>query len=99
MLHGEHSFGDLSNHFVVTGTDKYVWFSQDGREQYFRLDTDPGERHNAINEPQYAARIDELRRFLIRELAGREEGYTDGERLIPGRTALAVLHNATGKNC
>ena len=99
MLHGEHSFGDLSNHFVVTETDKYVWFSQDGREQYFRLDTDPGERHNAINEPQYAARIDELRRFLIRELAGREEGYTDGERLIPGRTALAVLHNATGKNC
>lgn len=41
-LHGEHTHGRDSNHFIVTKSDKYVWFSQSGREQYFRLDVDPG---------------------------------------------------------
>ena len=36
-------------------------------------------------------RISYLRGLLIKELAGREEGYTDGTRLIPGRRQKSCL--------
>ena len=38
-----------------------------------------------------AQRAAELRGLLIQELAGREEGYSDGERLIVGCTPKTVL--------
>ena len=34
-IHGEHSFGEDSNHYIVTKRDKFLWFSQRGEEQYF----------------------------------------------------------------
>lgn len=86
-IHGEHSYGYYSNHFIVTEYDKYIWFSQNGIEQYFRLDTDPTESHNAINDAEHADRIKYLRNILIKELEGREEGYTDGTSLITQRPA------------
>lgn len=90
-IHGEHSGGDLGNQFIVTKTDKYCWFMESGREQYFRLDRDPGEQHDAIHDPECQERIAELRALLIQELAGREEGYSDGKKLIPGRPQRACL--------
>ena len=30
-LHGEHAYGDFSNHWIVTETDKYVWYSSTGQ--------------------------------------------------------------------
>ena len=90
-LHGEHSGGDLGNHYIVTKTDKYCWFTQSGREQYFRLDKDPKELHDAIEEPDCQECIAHLRSLLIQELTGREEGYTDGLRLIPGRPEKCCL--------
>lgn len=90
-LHGEHSGGDLGNQYIVTGTDKYCWFMESGREQYFRLDSDPKELHDAIGDPDCQERISFLRQLLIRELADREEGYTDGLRLIPGRKQKSCL--------
>lgn len=100
-LHGEHVYEPFkkSHQFIVTKTDKYIWFSQTGEEQYFDLVKDPGETHNAIADPQYAQRIAELRGHLIQELAGCEEGYSDGEKLIVGCTPKAVLSNATLPNC
>ena len=98
-LHREHSYGELSNHFMVTGEDKYIWFSQTGRERYFRLDTDPQEQHDAIADPQWRERIGYLRSCLIRELEGRPEGYSDGTQLIVGRPVRSVLDNATQPNC
>lgn len=92
-IHGEHSLGMDSMHYVVTQTDKYIWYSQTGKELYFDLVQDPHESHNAIHEGQYSDRIIYLRRCLIRELDGREEGYTDGEKLIVGRTPRTVLSN------
>ncbi len=90
-LHGEHSGGDLGNQYIVTKEDKYCWFMESGREQYFRLDTDPQELHDAIADPEYQERIAFLRRILIEELKGREEGYTDGVRLIPGKGQRSCL--------
>ena len=90
-LHGEHSLGMDSMHFIVTRTDKYVWYSQTGRELYFNLEADPHESHNAIDDIEYTERIGCLRQFLIQELSGREEGYSDGTKLFVGKTPLTVL--------
>lgn len=90
-LHGEHSMGGDSMHFIVTKTDKYVWYSQTGKELYFDLAKDPHETHNAIGDPECDQRTEYLRRCLIRELADREEGCSDGEKLIPGRPTRTVL--------
>ena len=98
-LRGEHSYGQKSNHFVVTKTDKFVWFSQTGEEQYFDLKNDPDETHNAIAEPKFRQRIDHLRQILIAELTGREEGCSDGKQLIVGCQPLSVLSGAEAENC
>ena len=98
-LHGEHSYGKKSHQFIVTKTDKFIWFSQTGEEQYFDLTVDPTETHNAIGEEKYQARIAELRGHLIDTLAGCEEGYSDGTRLIVGCTPRDCLSNATLPNC
>lgn len=90
-LHGEHSGAALSNHWIVTPTDKYIWWSQTGREQYFRLTDDPRELHDGIADPGAQERVALLRKRLMESLRGRPEGYTDGQRLIPGRMPLNTL--------
>lgn len=84
-LHGEHSYGESSNHFIVTQRDKYCWFSATGREQYFQLDRDPHELHDRIAEPRCRERIEELRAHLIHALKDRPEGFVQNGRLIPGQ--------------
>lgn len=82
-LHGEHSFhSQISNHYIVTEQDKFIWYSETGVEQYFDLVHDPRETHNAIADTDKQKRIAKLRRILIEELQDREEGYSDGTRLI-----------------
>ncbi|NLY61510.1 MAG: arylsulfatase [Clostridiales bacterium] len=90
-LHGEHSFGVASNHYIVTKKDKYIWYSQTGEEQYFDLEKDPMELHNGIKDKEYSHRINYLRKILIKELEGREEGYSDGNRLIVGCSPKSSL--------
>jgi len=90
-LHGEHPVEKRSTHYIVTERDKYIWFSQTGQEQYFDLEIDPQELCDKINSPTHQQRITELRSHLIRELTGREEGYTDGEKLIVGAEPLVIL--------
>lgn len=93
-LHGEHSFhSQFSNQFILTKTDKYIWFSETGREQYFDLAIDPREEHDAIHDAKYQCRIQELREILIQELKGREEGYSDGTKLYVGKKAQTILSN------
>ena len=96
-LHGEHTLGQDSMHFIVTKTDKYIWYSQTGKELYFDLERDPHETHNAVTEPEYAVRVQELRHHLIAELADREEGYSDGSRLIVGQEPVTVLGRIGGQ--
>lgn len=93
-VHGEHSYGDLSNHFIVTPYDKYCWFTQNGEEQYFDLKKDPHELHNQIQDAACQERIQVLRQLLIKELTGRAEGFTDGNQLIPGREYPPYLHTS-----
>ncbi len=90
-LHGEHTLGIHSNHFIVTERDKYIWYSQTGQEQYFDLSLDPKELTDRINDPACQERIALLRSQLIQRLAHREEGYSDGQRLITKQEPKTLL--------
>lgn len=90
-LHGEHEAGIASNHFIVTETDKYIWYSQTGVEQYFDLEKDPKELCDLIQEPSCQERISYLRSKLVERLKDSEEGYSDGVELKVGCTPLATL--------
>ena len=93
-LHGEHSYDVFSNHWIVTETDKYIWHSQTGQEQYFDLASDPHELTDLIMDPSRQNRIRELRTYLVQSLKDRPEGFTDGEDLIPGRPYSPSLPEA-----
>ena len=90
-IHGEHSGGGISTQYIITKTDKYIWYSQTGVEQYFDLENDPTELHNAISDAKYQDRIAKLRSLLIDELKDREEGYVQNGELIVGQTPVACL--------
>ena len=77
-LHGEHTAGEKSNHWITDGKSKYIWFSQTGREQFFDLTGDPQELQDLIDDPGSQESIQRFRQWLIEELTGREEGFTDG---------------------
>lgn len=96
-LHGEHlaDYEKHSNQFIVTKTDKYIWFPITGEEQYFYLAADPSETRNAVTDPEFANRVRYLRKLLVGELAGCPEGYSDGEKLIAGCRGKASLPHAT----
>ena len=96
-LHGEHSYGEFSNHWIVTEKDKYIWHSATGQEQYFDLEKDPHELEDKIGASEYQERIQELRSLMISSLEGRPEGFTDGRTLIPDREYPPTLSCATGK--
>lgn len=90
-LHGEQAQDNASNHWVTNGKEKFIWFSQTGEEQYFNLEQDPNELHNAVNDLGAQERVGHWRSVLIRELEGCEEGYSDGEKLVIGRKPIACL--------
>lgn len=90
-LHGEHAQGMASTHWVTNGKEKFIWYSQTGVEQYFDLVHDPQELHNAIGDAAVQDRAAYWRQVLVRELKDREEGYSDGEKLITGCTPVACL--------
>ncbi|SDX97865.1 arylsulfatase [Paenibacillus sp. CF384] len=92
-LHGEHSYGSLSNHFVTDGREKYLWFSQSGEEQLFDLVSDPQELVNlaAVNSAYWQDRLEVWRQRLAAELDGREEGYVEEGRLVVGRPPRQLL--------
>ncbi len=70
-LHGEHAYDRRSNHYIVTEWDKYICYTETGEEQYFRLDRDPRELHNAVHDPDSRARVELLRAYLVSELEAR----------------------------
>ncbi len=87
-LHIEHS---ARHHTLTDGREKYIWFTADGREQFFRLSDDPNECHDLAGDGAEADRVAEWRTLLARELADRPEGFSDGERLVPGRPYPPVI--------
>ncbi|MCC7494483.1 MAG: arylsulfatase [Fimbriimonadaceae bacterium] len=88
-LHGEHAAGPLSNHWLTDGRQRYIWFSQSGREQLFDLVSDPTDRHDlAAARP---AEVTTWRQRLVGELQDRPEGYVAGGQLVVGRPVSSTL--------
>lgn len=86
---GRHNYiYEAGSHFLTDGKMKYIWYDTSGREQLFDIVRDPGELHDLAKQPQYAGCLANWRNRLVKTLAGREEGFSDGERLIPGCTPL-----------
>ena len=88
VLHGEHAgcydYAD-GNHFLTDGRNKYIWYSQTGREHLFDLDSDPHEKRDLALMPDADQRLADWRGRLIDVLRDRPEGFTDGERLLSGK--------------
>jgi len=87
-LHSEHaSLGGLlvGYHFLTDGKLKYIWRSDDGREQLFDIDEDPNELHDLAASPRKEELLASWRARLVERLKDRPEGFTDGRELIPGR--------------
>lgn len=93
LLHCEHEYGEKSFQMMLSKTDKYIWFSQTGVEQYFDLVKDQDETHNAILDADKQDRIRELRQALIETLKDSDEGYSDGRELIVGRPPQVLLRS------
>lgn len=91
-VHEEHATSaDFAHHAIISKHDKYIWFSKTGREQYFNLDVDPREEHDAIDDEEHRGRIDALRRVLADRLKDREEGFVENGCLVPGKTPKRLL--------
>jgi arylsulfatase A-like enzyme len=84
-LHGEHTLFGQSLQWLTDGCEKYIWCSGTGQEQLFDLVVDPQEERDLAAVAESKARVERWRKLLIGDLTGREEGFTDGEKLIPGR--------------
>ena len=73
-------------HALTDGHFKYIWRPTDGAEQLFDLDRDPREERDLSKSPA----VKPWRQRLVQRLAGRPEGFSDGERLVPARPYPAV---------
>jgi hypothetical protein len=71
---------------VVDRRFKYIWYSQTGREQLFDLQADPQELCDLAPRDDAEQRLKPYRNKLIEILRDRPEAFTDGTRLVPGRT-------------
>ena len=90
-LHGEHTLGEASSHWIITRDEKYIWYSQTGEEQYFWIAEDPDELHNLIGSETAKERVEALRGLLIQELQDREEGFVREGRLVTGCEPIVWL--------
>lgn len=87
-IHIEHA---PQYHCLTDGKHKYIWQVEDGQEQFFDLENDPHELKDMIKNDTYRTIISEWRQRLIKELAGRPEGFSDGHQLITGKPYSAVV--------
>lgn len=98
-IHAEHA--DMLHdevpgfHALTDGRWKYIWFNPDGREQLFNLENDPHELTDLATCSTHNGELTRWRDRLIEELTGREEGFTDGKRLIPGRKYVEAMSHVT----
>lgn len=72
-------------HALTDGKEKYIWFSRDGREQFFDLENDPGELRDLVLTDEGVQRLAPWRRRLMERLANRAEGFVEGDHLVAGR--------------
>ncbi len=91
-VHIEHAPG---YHALTDGRAKYIWNPSDGSEQFFDLESDKNECHNLVDDVAMQPELQRWRLRLIKELAGRSDGFSDGTQLFIGKPYNAVLATAS----
>jgi arylsulfatase A-like enzyme len=83
LYHGEHgpTYHEATACQYLVGDFKYVWNPLTGDELFFDLESDPNELTNLVQNPDYHAQLERHRDALTDRLAGRPEGFSDGESL------------------
>ncbi|HHW08770.1 MAG TPA: sulfatase-like hydrolase/transferase [Firmicutes bacterium] len=93
-VHIEHSpcySPDEGYQCITDGIIKYIWWTADGKEQLFHLEADPHELNDLAGDPENEDILTKWRTRMITLLQGRPEGFSDGDRLIPGRQHKGTL--------
>lgn len=75
---------EKGSQFLTDGKMKYIWHVTSGREQLFDVENDFAESQDLSENPAYAQELLLWRTRMIKELAGRPEGFSDGANLIAG---------------
>jgi len=91
-IHGEHCtcyHAEQEMQYVTDGKRKFIWLPRLDREQFFNLETDPGECHDLIADPLLQDEIAIWRTYLVDELAARDCGWVrEGQLHCPREEAL-----------
>jgi arylsulfatase len=97
-LHLEHGLGhgvpELCWHALTDGREKYIWFSEDGREQLFDLVQDSHELEDLAPTDAGRLRLAAWRERLISQLTDRPEGFVESGALAPGREHAPTMAHA-----
>lgn len=75
---------------LTDGRFKYIWRPRNGTEQLFNLDQDPREEHDLAHDPAQAGVLAQWHARMVRSLAGRPEGFSDGTNLVAGQPYPAI---------
>jgi arylsulfatase A-like enzyme len=69
-VHGEHCpcYADHEMQYVTDGRRKYIWFPRTGQEQFFDLESDPGETRDLIAAGERGDEVSLWRQRLVEEL-------------------------------
>jgi arylsulfatase A-like enzyme len=91
-LHGEHCTcyaPEQEMQYVTDGRRKFIWLPRAGIEQFFDLQTDPGECANLIDVAARQGEVAQWRGYLVHELAERNCGWVrDGTLYCPAGEPL-----------
>ncbi len=97
-LHLEHAntYGPAQAfHALVDVRWKYIWRPADGTEQFFDIAADPREEHDLARVTIYRDFVATWRARMVKQLAGRPEGFSDGSSLIAGRPFPSIQKRPT----
>jgi arylsulfatase A-like enzyme len=98
-LHSEHApcySKQQAFQALTDGQFKYIWRPVDGTEHLFALAQDPREEHDLVKVASQRALLEQWRARLVKQLANRPEGFSDGTNLIPGRPYPALQARLKG---
>lgn len=96
---------EKGSQYLTDGRMKYIWYVTSGKEHLFDVENDPEEKNDLSANTAYSEQLAQWRAILVKELAGREEGFSDGVGLVAGRipvrtdtkmTALMKLRQEEG---
>ena len=69
-------------HYLTDGREKYIYFPVTGEEQLFDLAKDRLELRDLARDPAQGRSCAKWRRRLVRLLAKRPDGFSDGKKLL-----------------